>query len=60
MKIGWVICWILAQAMLLCGCGENGEAKPEGRTSAAVAPTSSVPNEVEKAIAGIEEDFASV
>ena len=58
MKIGWVICWILAQAMLLCGCGENGEAKPEGRTSAAVAPTSSASNEVEKAIAEIEKDFA--
>ena len=58
MKIGWITCCLLAQAMLLCGCGENGEAKPEGRTSAEVAPTSSVPDEVEKTIAEIERDFA--
>ena len=58
MKIGWITCCLLAQAMLLCGCGENGEAKPEGRASAEVAPTSSVPNEVEKTIAEIERDFA--
>ena len=58
MQIGWITCCLLAQAMLLCGCGENGEAKPEGCTSAEVAPTSSVPDEVEKTIAEIERDFA--
>ena len=60
MKIGWAICWILVQVILLCGCGEKGEVKSEERTSAEVAPTSSVPDEVEKAIAEIEKDFASV
>ena len=58
MKIGRATCWILAQAMLLCGCGESGEAKPEGRASAEVASASTVPDEVEKTIAEIETDFA--
>ena len=58
MKIGWATCWILVQVILLCGCGEKGEVKSEERTSAEVAPTSSVPNEAEKAIAEIEKDFA--
>ena len=58
MKIGWIACCLLAQAMLLCGCGENGEAKPEGRVSAEVASASSLSNEVEKTIAEIERDFA--
>ena len=58
MKIGWATCWILVQVILLCGCGEKGEVKSEERTSAEVAPTSSVPSEVEKAIAEIEKDFA--
>ena len=59
MKIGWATCWLLAQFILLCGCGEKGEVESDGRTSAEIAPTSSVPNEVEKAIAEIEKDFAS-
>ena len=46
--------------MLLCGCGEKGEVKSGGRTSAGTAQTSVVSNEVEKAIAEIEKDFASV
>ena len=58
MKIGWATCWMLVQVILLCGCGEKGEVKSEERTSAEVAPTSSVPNEAEKAIAEIEKDFA--
>ena len=58
MKIGRATCWILAPAMLLCGCGESGEAKPEGRASAEVEPASTVPDEVEKTIAEIEADFA--
>ncbi len=39
---------------------EKGEVKSKERTSAGTAQTSAVSNEVEKAIAGIEEDFASV
>ena len=58
MKIGWATCWILVQVILLCGCGEKGEVESDGRTSAEVAPTSSASNEVEKAIAEIEKDFA--
>ena len=60
MKIGWTTCWILVQVILLCGCGEKNEEKTDGRASVEVASTSSVSNEVEKAIAGIEKDFASV
>ena len=60
MKVVWATCWILVQVILLCGCGENGEVESEEHTSAEVSPTSSVPNEVEKAIAEIEKDFASV
>ena len=59
MKIGWATCWLLAQFILLCGCGEKGAVESDGRTSAEIAPTSSVPDEVEKAIAEIEKDFAS-
>ena len=58
MKVVWATCWILVQVILLCGCGENGEVESEEHTSAEVSPTSSVPNEVEKAIAEIEKDFA--
>ena len=58
MKIGWATCWILAQAMLLCGCGVDGDAKPDGCVPAKVASASSLSNEVEKAIAEIEKDFA--
>ena len=58
MKIGRATCWLLAQVILLCGCGEKGEVESDGRTSAEVAPTSSASNEVEKAIAEIEKDFA--
>ena len=60
MKIGWATCWILVQVILLCGCGEKNEEKTDGRASVEAAPTSSVPSEVEKAIAEIEKDFASV
>ena len=59
MKIGWATCWILVQVILLCGCGEKNEEKTDGRASVEAAPTSSVPNEAEKAIAEIEKDFAS-
>ena len=58
MKIGWATCWILVQVILLCGCGEKNEEKTDGRASVEAAPTSSVPSEVEKAIAEIEKDFA--
>ena len=58
MKIGWATCWLLAQVILLCGCGEKSEVESEGRTSAGTAPTSAVSNEVEMAIAEIEKDFA--
>ena len=58
MKIGWATCWILAQAMLLCGCGVDGDAKPDGCVPAKVASASSLSNEVEKAIAEIEKAFA--
>ena len=60
MKIGSATCWILVQVILLCGCGEKGEVKSKERTSAGTAQTLAVSNEVEKAIAGIEGDFASV
>ena len=58
MKIGWATCWILVQVILLCGCGEKNEEKTDGSASVEAAPTSSVPSEVEKAIAEIEKDFA--
>ena len=58
MKIGWAICGILVLVIFFCGCGEKGEVKSEGRTSAGTAQTSVVSNEVEKAIAEIEKDFA--
>ena len=60
MKIGWATGWMLALDILLCGCGEKNEEKTDGRTSAGTAQTSVVSNEVEKAIAEIEKDFASV
>ena len=50
--------WIFAQAMLLCGCGEKGEAKADGRASADAAVTASASNDVARAIAEIEKDFA--
>ena len=31
MKIGWATCWILAQVILLCGCGEKNEEKTKQR-----------------------------
>ena len=46
MKIGCAICLILAQSMLICGCGEKNEEKTDGRASVEAAPTSSVPNDV--------------
>ena len=60
MKIVRATLWILAQVILLCGCGEKSEMESEGRTSAGTAQTSAVSNEVEKAIEEIEKDFASV
>ena len=59
MKIGWATCWLLAQVILLCGCGENDETRRDRRDSAELAPTSSVPDEVAMTVAEIESDFAT-
>jgi len=59
MKIGCAICLILAQSMLICGCGENGKTKLEGRDSPEVVSTSSFSNEVVMAVAEIKRGFAT-
>ena len=53
MKIVRATLWILAQVLILCGCGENGKTKLEGRDSPEVVSTSSFSNEVVMAVAEI-------
>ena len=58
LKLVWLTA--LALVVLICGCGEKGEAKTEGLAATDAAPTASALNDVERAITEIERNAASL